>query len=88
MYHMFYTAGSPLTDHTGYDSLLVKGKRVVPLSGLFHQLHHRYFDCNYGSGTRMPWDRWFGSYHDGTPEGNENVRAHQARLRGGATQTS
>ena len=87
MYHMFYTAGAALTDHTGYDSLLVKGKRVVPLSGFFHQLHHRYFDCNYGT-KQMPWDRWFGSYHDGTPEGTENVRAHQARLRGGTTQTS
>jgi len=32
-----------------------------------HQLHHRYFECNYG-GPEMPWDNWLGSFHDGSPE--------------------
>jgi len=85
MYLMYNTSGGALTDHTGYSSLLVKGKQVVALSGLFHQLHHRYFDCNYGN-FDVPCDRWFGSYHDGTPERTAHVRAYQARLRGSATQ--
>ena len=42
----------------------------------FHQLHHRYFECNYGT-AEMPWDRWFGSFHDGTAEGLKRVRARK-----------
>jgi len=84
MYLLYHTAGGALTDHTGYDSLLIKNKRVLALSSLFHQLHHRYFDCNYGN-FDVPCDRWFGSYHDGTPQSTAELRAHQARLRGASS---
>ena len=33
-------------------------------------MHHRYFECNYGN-LEVPWDKWFGSFHDGT------IAAHQ-----------
>ena len=87
MYLIYHTSGGALTDHTGYDSLLVKDKRVLALSSLFHQLHHRYFDCNYGN-FDLPCDRWFGSYHDGTPQSTTKVRAYRARLRGASTHHS
>lgn len=45
------------------------------------QLHHRYFDCNYGDDA-MPWDNWFGSFHDGTSEATARMRALQSRKRG------
>jgi lathosterol oxidase len=42
-----------------------------------HQLHHRFFDCNYGS-VDMPWDKWFGTFHtfhDGNPNAMNRIRA-------------
>jgi len=39
----------------------------------FHYLHHRYFNCNYGN-PAVPWDKWFGSFHDGTDEAKMKKR--------------
>ena len=44
-----------------------------PLYRLAHALHHRHYDCNYGT-PYMPCDRWFGTEHDGTPEAMAAVR--------------
>ena len=41
-----------------------------------HQLHHRYFDCNYGTMV-VPCDAWAGSKHDGTPQATGRVRQLQ-----------
>ncbi len=37
----------------------------LKLGNFHHQLHHRYYECNYG-GLEIPMDRWSGSFHDGT----------------------
>lgn len=46
-----------------------------------HYLHHRYFECNYGS-LEIPWDKWFGSFHDGTVQANESMRERHKRIMG------
>ena len=80
-FHAYFTALAAITSHTGYTHLTLRGKDAVRLGDFFHQLHHRYFDCNYGTST-MPWDKWFGSFHDGTQESTERVRRYQATARG------
>ncbi len=72
-FHLMYFTLSASTTHTGFEGIVVKGKLLLPLGTFHHQLHHRYFDCNYG-GLEIPWDDWTGSYHDGTAE------SHQAFL--------
>jgi sterol desaturase/sphingolipid hydroxylase (fatty acid hydroxylase superfamily) len=72
-FHLMYFTLSAATTHTGYQGIVVNGKLVLPLGTFHHQLHHRYFTCNYG-GLEMPWDQWTGSFHDGTEE------SHQAFL--------
>ncbi len=52
------------TSHSGYQELFLGNYRTT-IATFFHQLHHRYFSCNYGS-VDMPLDRWFGSFNDGT----------------------
>ena len=32
-----------------------------------HYLHHKYFEVTYSDGA-IPFDRWFGSFRDGSPE--------------------
>ena len=58
--------------HTGFDRLVVKGKVTLP-SDYFHYLHHRYFECNYAT-TTVPFDRWFGTFHDGSPEAHARMQ--------------
>ncbi len=56
--------------------------RLIHFPWLFknvHHLHHRYFECNYGS-EEIPMDRWFGSFHDGTSEATQRIRARKKRL--------
>ena len=43
-----------------------------------HYLHHKYFEVNYSDGM-VPLDRWFGSFHDGTPEASEAMKARRLR---------
>ena len=73
LFHMQWNALGAITSHTGFESLLVRSKPVFILGSFHHQLHHRHYDCNYGN-PFMPWDKWFGSDHDGTPEAWAEIR--------------
>ena len=83
LFHMQFDVLAAVTSHSGFEGLEVKNKNRVALGYFFHQLHHRYFECNYGTGE-MPWDKWFGSFHDGTPEATAQVRERRRRMYGAA----
>jgi hypothetical protein len=63
----------------GFDGLLLAGKKRTQLGDFFHQLHHRYFECNYGT-VEMPWDKWFGTFHDGSEEATVRTRAFKKQM--------
>jgi len=67
IYHLQYFTLSAATTHTGYQGVLIGGRIRLRLGTFHHQMHHRFFECNYG-GLEIPWDRWMGSFHDGTEE--------------------
>lgn len=69
---LFLTLGAA-TSHAGFQKLLIAGDRGIRLGDFFHQLHHRYFECNYGN-VDMQCDHWVGSAHDGTPEATRRLR--------------
>ena len=50
------------------------------ISPFFHYLHHRYFECNYGDPI-IPYDRWFGTFHHGTPEAHARMQERWADKR-------
>ena len=68
-FHMYLMTLNPLFGHTDFVGLLIKGKKRLAIGHFDHQLHHRYFDCNYRT-SELPLDDWFGSFHNGTPESN------------------
>ncbi|MHC8509964.1 MAG: sterol desaturase family protein [Rhodospirillales bacterium] len=76
VFHMCWLTLGAASSHSGYQALLA-GPVRVPLGTFFHQLHHRYFECNYGNTETPVWDRLAGSFHDGTPEAARRVRAAQ-----------
>ena len=73
IFHAYYQALQPMASHSGYAGLMPKDKKHMKLGDFFHQLHHRHYKCNYGT-CEMPWDRWFGSFHDGTDEATRRIR--------------
>ena len=66
-FHMYMLGLSAIIGHSGFHALFVANKDRVMLGHFHHQLHHRYFECNYGS-VDFPLDRWFSTFHDGSEE--------------------
>lgn len=81
IFHVVYQGPGAAMSHTGYENLLIKDKRRLALGTFYHQLHHRYYECNYGN-QEMPWDRWFGTFHDGTESATRETRERKKRMHG------
>lgn len=47
--------------------LMFKEHKALALDTFHHQMDHRYFEVDYGN-LEMLWDKWFGTFHNGTPE--------------------
>lgn len=76
LFHMFALSLGAVYSHAGFNKIIVKDKEVIKAGSFHHQLHHRYFECNYGS-EEMPLDRWFNSFHDGTTDATKRIRARK-----------
>jgi lathosterol oxidase len=63
----------PAFSHAGFEKMLVKDRVVTEAADFHHQLHHKYFDCNYGS-VEVPLDRWLNTLHDGSDEATATMR--------------
>ena len=70
---------APSEGHTGFDRLELGDKASMDVSYYAHYLHHKYFEVNYSDGM-VPLDKWFGSFHDGTPEAHERMKQRRARM--------
>ena len=81
LYHLQYYCLTAATTHAGYEGIVLKDKNRLAMGTFHHQMHHRYFECNYGS-LEIPWDKWFGSWHDGTPKGRMMMKERRKRLAG------
>ncbi len=71
---------APAQGHTGFDRVVTSDDSSVDTSYYAHYLHHKYFEVNYGDGM-VPLDKWFGSFHDGTPKAHEAMK-NRKRKRG------
>ena len=64
---------SPAEGHTGFDRVVVGKDKSINTSFYAHYLHHKYFEVNYADGI-FPLDKLFGSFHDGTRNGDEIMK--------------
>ena len=71
-----------ISSHAGYEAIAPGDGNDAGLKvgDFFHQLHHRYFECNYGE-PEVPCDKWFGTFHDGTEEATARTRARVNEMR-------
>ncbi|MDH3450550.1 MAG: sterol desaturase family protein [Gammaproteobacteria bacterium] len=79
LFIMQLQAITAVTSHCGYENLLLGKKLKFRLGDFFHQLHHRFYDCNYGT-FETPWDQWFDTYHDGSPQGDAWMKQRRRQL--------
>lgn len=79
LFHNMFQQVSPILSHSGFEKLIVRESEAVRSGDFFHQLHHRYFECNYGT-SEIPFDKWFGTYHDGTSEATTRTRAFKKQM--------
>ncbi len=83
---MLHTVAGP-TSHCGYHRVKLTRFFNIELGDFMHQLHHRFCDCNYGS-YETPWDKVFGSFHDGTEAGDAFIKQRRKELFAQKNQTA
>lgn len=71
------TAIGPAVSHSGFDELIFGDEVALKQEKLMHYLHHRYHTVNFGE-TAVPLDKWFGSFHDGSPEADARMKEARA----------
>ncbi len=79
MFHAMFQQISPVMSHSGFEKIMVHDSDAARAGDFFHQLHHRYFECNYGT-SELPFDRWFGTFHDGSADATKRTRAHKKQM--------
>jgi lathosterol oxidase len=80
VFHITWLSIGPATTHCGFHALSFGGKQYPYLGDFFHNLHHRFFKCNYGN-REVPLDKIGGTFHDGSRVASVriNERAKAAR---------
>ena len=81
IHHSMMTGLAPAQGHTGFDRVVTGQKSSVHLPYYAHYLHHRLFEVNYADGN-IPLDKWFGSFHDGSPEADEALKRRRKKIQG------
>jgi sterol desaturase/sphingolipid hydroxylase (fatty acid hydroxylase superfamily) len=84
IFHLLHAGATPALGHTGFHKMVVgKEEKGIMADNYFHYLHHRYFTVNFGTEV-VPLDKWFGSFHDGSPEAHKAMMARRKAARGAA----
>ena len=73
LYQLHVAGFGAIPGHVGFDRVELGGGRSVDPHAYGHYLHHKYFEVNYGDGL-VPMDRLFGTFHDGTEDGDRRMR--------------
>ena len=72
LYQLHRAGFGAIPGHIGFDKIEVVKNKGVDTHAYIHYLHHKYFEVNYGDGL-VPFDKWFGTFHDGTTESEERM---------------
>jgi len=78
LYQLHYASFGAIPGHVGFDKVELRGTASLDSHAYAHYLHHKYFEVNYGDAL-IPLDRWFGTWHDGSPEGEARMQERYRR---------
>ena len=68
-------ANGAINGHIGFEKLELSDDKAINSEAYAHYLHHKYFEVNYGGEGLIPLDKWFGTWHDGSKEGDAMMNA-------------
>jgi sterol desaturase/sphingolipid hydroxylase (fatty acid hydroxylase superfamily) len=74
LYQLHFAGFGAVVGHIGFDKLEIANGTTVDSHAYAHYLHHKHFEVNYGDGT-VPFDKLFGTWHDGTAESDRQMQA-------------
>ncbi|MDE3174974.1 MAG: sterol desaturase family protein [Pseudomonadota bacterium] len=74
LYQLHFAGFGAIPGHIGFDKVELSEGVAVDSHAYIHYLHHKYFEVNYGDGL-IPFDKWFGTFHDGSREGEARMQA-------------
>jgi sterol desaturase/sphingolipid hydroxylase (fatty acid hydroxylase superfamily) len=74
LYHLHVAGFGAVIGHIGFDKIVTGEEAAMDTHAYAHYLHHKFFEVNYADGT-IPLDRWFGTWHDGSAEGEARMEA-------------
>ena len=74
MFNMHAVGYGALNGHIGFDKLEITDDAQIDSHAYAHYLHHKYFEVNYGADGLIPLDKWFGLWHDGSKEADEQMK--------------
>jgi sterol desaturase/sphingolipid hydroxylase (fatty acid hydroxylase superfamily) len=82
IFHLQHRAFAPAVGHNGFDRVKLPSGSYIGAEHFDHYLHHKYFEVNYASGL-VPFDRIFGTFHDGTAQATEAMNRRSLRTSAG-----
>lgn len=74
IYQLHFAGFGAVVGHIGFDRIELGQDKAFATHAYTHYLHHKYFEVNYGDAL-VPFDKWFGTWHDGTAEGEARMQA-------------
>ena len=74
LYQLHFAGFGAIPGHVGFEKMEIGENMAVDSHAYTHYLHHKYFEVNYGDGL-VPLDKVFGTWHDGTKEADEQMKA-------------
>jgi sterol desaturase/sphingolipid hydroxylase (fatty acid hydroxylase superfamily) len=74
LYQLHFAGFGAVPGHIGFDKIEVTDETALDSHAYIHYLHHKYFEVNYGAGL-VPIDKWVGTFHDGSKESDELMKA-------------
>ncbi len=74
LYNLQITGTGAVVGHVGFDKIEAGEDGAIDTHAYVHYLHHKHFEVNYADGTTA-LDKLFGTWHDGTKEGEALMQA-------------
>jgi sterol desaturase/sphingolipid hydroxylase (fatty acid hydroxylase superfamily) len=74
LYQLHYAGFGAIPGHIGFDKIELPRESMIDSHAYIHYLHHKHFEVNYGDGL-IPFDKWLGTFHDGSAEGEARMQA-------------
>ena len=68
LYQLHFAGFGAVPGHVGFDKVEISENKTFDTHAYMHYLHHKYFNVNYGGDGLVPFDRVFGTYHDGSKD--------------------